>query len=255
MILRVRDWETKYENNRTRELKRMDWVPVPNRMDGLGYTQLVRHPNGAAHLGCWLAIVEIASRCDIRGTLVRDGAVLTPAMLSGMSQLNESLIIETIERCLDPVIGWLEEISEVPNKSKDCSVPQDDAVSSAQSRRTVRDAAYARARNGTEEKGTEASVIGLEKQAPATGPIALALSPNPIASSLADFAPRVGLPEPDPALIKTISGKVGGHRAEPFRLWLEEVRAKKREISWGLLSTMVGDGDFDRWVRSRKMFA
>ena len=53
MSLRIRNWKDHFENNRTRELKTMAWVPVPNRMDDLGYIRLVTHPNGAAHLGAW----------------------------------------------------------------------------------------------------------------------------------------------------------------------------------------------------------
>ena len=52
-VLRVRDWDALYENNRTRGDKRLGWVPIPNRMDGDGYTELVDHENGAAHLGAW----------------------------------------------------------------------------------------------------------------------------------------------------------------------------------------------------------
>ena len=73
-MIRVVDWSARFENNRTRELKRLDWVPVPNRMDDDGYTELLDHENGAAHLGVWLAILQIASRCDVRGTLSRQGA-------------------------------------------------------------------------------------------------------------------------------------------------------------------------------------
>lgn len=153
MTYRIRDWAKHYENNRTRELKRMDWVPMPNKMDGLGYNTLVSHANGAAHLGVWLAVVEIASRCDVRGTLVRGGVVLTPQMLSGISRLPVEIIQETIERLCSPEIGWLEVVAE----SIECEIPQDDAESSAESRRTMRDGDYARAseRNGTEGNGTE----------------------------------------------------------------------------------------------------
>jgi hypothetical protein len=35
-------------------------------MDGDGYTELVDHDDGAAHLGAWCAIVQIASKCDPR---------------------------------------------------------------------------------------------------------------------------------------------------------------------------------------------
>jgi hypothetical protein len=60
-ILRIRDWSEHFENNRTKELVRMAWVPVPNKQDGDGYTELLDHVNGAAHLGAWIAIVELAS--------------------------------------------------------------------------------------------------------------------------------------------------------------------------------------------------
>ena len=67
-MYRIRDWYQLFENNCTREVKRMDWVPVPNRMDGAGYTALVDHPNGAAHLGAWLAMIEAAVARTIAGT-------------------------------------------------------------------------------------------------------------------------------------------------------------------------------------------
>jgi hypothetical protein len=110
--LRVADWGRLYENNRTRELKRMDWVPIPNRMDGDGYTELVDHPAGAAHLGAWLAILQIASRCDPRGTLLRDASKPhTPQSLARISRLPAAVFEEAVSRLLD--IGWLE--LEAPN--------------------------------------------------------------------------------------------------------------------------------------------
>lgn len=71
-LLRVRDWDILYENNRTRHLKATAWVPVPNKHDNDGYTQLVDHEHGTAHFGCWVATLQVASRCHPRGTLVRD---------------------------------------------------------------------------------------------------------------------------------------------------------------------------------------
>ena len=37
-MLRVAGWDEHFENNRTRELKRLHWLPVPNKQDGDGYT-------------------------------------------------------------------------------------------------------------------------------------------------------------------------------------------------------------------------
>lgn len=107
MIYRIKGWNDHYENNRTRDLKRMDWVPIPNRMDKASYVRLVSHPDGAAHLGAWLAIVEIASRCDKRGTLIQDGIPLTPHDLAAISHLPASIIEAAMHRLCSEV-GWLE---------------------------------------------------------------------------------------------------------------------------------------------------
>ncbi len=103
---RVKDWSVHFEKNRTRELKRMEWVAVPNRMDGRGYTALVDHPNGASHLGAWLAILEIASRSTKRGDIPQDGATNTETCLARISRLPVQIFMEVIPRLVD--IGWIE---------------------------------------------------------------------------------------------------------------------------------------------------
>lgn len=103
---RVKDWSTQFEKNRTRELKRMEWVAVPNRMDGRGYTALVDHPRGDAHLGAWLAILEIASRSTTRGEIPQDGAANTETCLARISRLPVMTFMEVLPRLVD--IGWIE---------------------------------------------------------------------------------------------------------------------------------------------------
>lgn len=125
-LYRIRNWSTLFENNRTRELKRIDWVPVPNRMDSLGYLTLVDHPNGAAHLGAWLAILEIASRRfpkEDRGTLPHDGAGL-PQALARISRLPAELFAEVLPRLTQ--LQWIEQYSEIPQLG--AGFPQDDAA-------------------------------------------------------------------------------------------------------------------------------
>jgi hypothetical protein len=123
-LYRIKDWSANFENNRTRDMKNMAWVPVPNKHDGDGYTTLVSHENGAAHLGCWLAILQVASRCAERGTLLRDNK--TPhnsASLSRITRLNQSLIEEAISRLCSDDIGWLEVVeneSLIDNPAPSC---------------------------------------------------------------------------------------------------------------------------------------
>jgi len=104
--LRVVDWSSRYENNRTRDLKVMAWVPVPNKLDGDGYTELVDNPDGAAHLAAWLVCLQVASKCAPRGTLLRDnGEPHTAQSLARISRLPVGVFEAAIPRLLE--IGWL----------------------------------------------------------------------------------------------------------------------------------------------------
>jgi hypothetical protein len=105
-MLQIRNWETKYETHESRKYKRLDWVCVRTDLADLGYRMLIDHPEGAAHLGAWLAIIEIASRCKPRGTLIENGIPLTAKHLAMKSGLPEALLGAAIPRLLD--IGWLE---------------------------------------------------------------------------------------------------------------------------------------------------
>ncbi len=128
MLLRISNWSTHFENNRTRELKKMDWVPVPTKQDGDGYTELVSHKNGAAHLGAWMAMVQVAAKCETRGTLMRDGRKPhDTTSLARISRLPAAVFAEAIPRLL--AIGWLE--SEVVRESEVTQIPQEGAMTTA----------------------------------------------------------------------------------------------------------------------------
>ena len=193
-MLRVTDWNTAHENNRTRELKRLDWVPVPNRFDGDGYTALVDHEDGASHLGAWVVILEVASRCDPRGTLIRsDGTPHSAVSLSRMSRLPVAVFEAAIPRLIK--IGWLTEAPERKGNKRipqdDAGIPQDDATLSQEGAGIPQDGAASRARerapahtpprapaqgregNGREEKedpGADASASGSVNDSPSAPP-------------------------------------------------------------------------------------
>lgn len=117
MIYRIKNWKDYYENNRTKELKKLQWVPIPNSHDGDGYTELVEHENGAAHLGAFIAMVQVASKCDPRGTLLRSNEKPhDSASLSRMTRLPKKCFDEVIPRLVS--IGWIEEIREITAKKE-----------------------------------------------------------------------------------------------------------------------------------------
>lgn len=153
VLYRVKGWAQHFENNRTRNLKHMDWIPLPNKLDGDGYTDLVSHPEGAAHFGAWVACVEVASKCEPRGTLMRDGArPHDPASLARITRLPRQVFEQAIPRLLS--IGWL--TSEVVASSTDTEISHEGAAHSHDSAARSQDTDYGREGNGTEGNGTEA---------------------------------------------------------------------------------------------------
>ncbi len=104
---RVKDWDRLFENSRTRAYDRLGWVPMPNKHDGDGYTSLVEHDHGAAHYGAWCVLVQVASKCSPRGTLIRDNGVAHDAeSLSRLTRISARIFREAIPRLIE--IGWLE---------------------------------------------------------------------------------------------------------------------------------------------------
>ncbi len=74
-LYRIRNWENLFENNRSRELKKLDWVPIPNHHDGENYSAIMADKNGSKIFAAWILMVQVASRCDPRGTLMRGSAM------------------------------------------------------------------------------------------------------------------------------------------------------------------------------------
>ena len=121
-MYRIKDWDIHFENNRTKELKRLEWVPIPNKMDGAGYTELVDHPDGAAHFGAWVAMLEIASKQKVRGNLpaASDGI---PQALARISRLPATLFEAVLPRLLK--MQWIEQFGEIPHDG--AGIPQQGA--------------------------------------------------------------------------------------------------------------------------------
>jgi len=111
-MLRIRNWNANFETHESRKLKRLEWVSVPNDLLDIGYRTLIDHPNGAAHFGAWMVMIEVGSTCKIRGTLSETGVPLTERHLAMKSGLPAELFEGAIPRLLD--IGRLEEIPDTP---------------------------------------------------------------------------------------------------------------------------------------------
>lgn len=134
-LYRICDWNELYECNRTRELKHMQWLPVPVKLDGDGYAAIMEQPDGPALYGTWYAILQVAARCKPRGILQRgagiphDGATLARLSRIGVREIERALNFFTNE------VQWIEysEITTIPHdgaeKSQDgAEIPHDGAL-------------------------------------------------------------------------------------------------------------------------------
>lgn len=116
---RIANWETKYENNRSRELKEAAWFPCPNVFDGDGYCTMIEGPDGPIAYCGWILLVGVASRCQPRGTLIQTtGHPHTPTSIAFKTRVPVTVIDLAINRGLHT--KWLE---EVPHASATSSHP------------------------------------------------------------------------------------------------------------------------------------
>jgi hypothetical protein len=106
---RITGWEKHYENNRSRELTRPQWLPLPNKFDGCGFMELMDHPAGMSHYGAWCLLLAAASRMPTRGTLISDsGKPLSIKDISRMTRGSAKAFDDALPRLL--AMGWIEVI-------------------------------------------------------------------------------------------------------------------------------------------------
>lgn len=125
-LYRIRNWSSIYENNRTREMKSMGWLPLPVKLDGDGYSLLMEDADGPAMFGCFIAILEVAARCDPRGVLVRAAGIPhDAASLARLTRMPRDIVEKTLGVCSnDP--KWLDFEAKTANCGKGAGLPQAD---------------------------------------------------------------------------------------------------------------------------------
>jgi hypothetical protein len=109
-LYRIKDWGMHFESHESRKYKRLDWVRIPNKHDGLGFRLVAAEKDGAALFGTWTLIVQVASKTggyDSRGILSRDGQPLTSRDLEAMTGFPSRLFDRAFAFFSQPKIGWL----------------------------------------------------------------------------------------------------------------------------------------------------
>ena len=140
-IYSVRDWDIHFENNRSRTVENLRWVCVPNRHDGEGYSLIMEQKNAAELFAAWVLILQVSSKCQVRGTLMReDGTGLTAKSLSIKTRAPEKWFVEAL-KFFTINVPWLDCQESDSQPAPDCQ-PDDTHLAKKEG-------------NRIEEKGSE----------------------------------------------------------------------------------------------------
>jgi len=106
--LQIANW-SRFEASDSRKCKVMQWVAVPINHSGLGYLEIMAHPDGIRMIGGWLLILQVAAQCPTRGLLVADsGRILGAREIALKTRAPEEDITSCIALLLQN--GWIEEV-------------------------------------------------------------------------------------------------------------------------------------------------
>lgn len=113
-LYRIKDWESIYENSRSVHIKDCQWLPLPNKQDGLGYNRLIHgHGNGVAHYGVFIAMLCLCSRQTpprfgwLTDNGQEDGEPLTAHDVSLQTRIPAEIIVESLPRLANEA-KWIE---------------------------------------------------------------------------------------------------------------------------------------------------
>mgnify|MGYP001577792281 CR=1 FL=1 len=118
LMIEICRWNELFENNRSREIRHPMFCLIPNRHDGESYGRLMMLKDAPEIFSAWILMVQVASRSQVRGTLLRDDRTPHDA---------ESLSIKTRGRkeWFEKAIPVLEKLRWIAIKS---GIPQEGAV-------------------------------------------------------------------------------------------------------------------------------
>jgi hypothetical protein len=123
----VARWQEHFENNRSRELKALSWLPLPVLVGTDRYEELMDDPAGAIHLGIFTAASMIAARSRPRGFLLRDnGEPHDAKTFARLARVPHGVAEPALDRLVE--VGFLERVPTPPQDG--AGFPQDGAATS-----------------------------------------------------------------------------------------------------------------------------
>lgn len=110
-LYKIRDWDRLFETAETKKLKSLRWVPTPNKHDGKSYRRISMMKCSCEIFTAWMLILQIASKCHPRGTLIDGEKPITTEDMAIMTGFSESIFQKALPILSNGHIDWIECIS------------------------------------------------------------------------------------------------------------------------------------------------
>ncbi len=107
VVYSIRDWEKHFECSQSKRADKLSWVATPNKHDGKSFRRLIQMKNGTALYGAWILIVQVASKCPVRGILADSDGPLNAEDIADKTLTDPKLIQATLDACCSKAIGWI----------------------------------------------------------------------------------------------------------------------------------------------------
>ena len=130
MIYQIKDWDEHFENNRSRQVDKCNFICIPNKQSGMGLTRILAEKDGLAIYGAWHLITGACSQQHPprRGWLTDTGRP------GGLAWTEEDLAIKfrrdaaEFKRALDVLTGlkvdWIIAHKEAPKEDETAPLRQ-----------------------------------------------------------------------------------------------------------------------------------
>jgi len=134
----IKNWSKNYENHESKKIKNARYVLVPNQHDGKGFRRLMAltpekirryildshecreilpdPPDGIRVFAAWILILQVASKCDERGTLATEDGPLTAEDMSYKTGAPESLFSVALTVLSHNDFQWIECVEKLPER-------------------------------------------------------------------------------------------------------------------------------------------
>ncbi len=119
-LYQIVDYERNFENYKSKTIERCSWFAMPNEQGGVGWSNLMSTPHGAASYGIWVCFVQLCSRQRLPrcGYLTadgeRDGRRYSVFELARLFRRPEAEIRQALETLSCPEVDFMRVVDGEP---------------------------------------------------------------------------------------------------------------------------------------------